>query len=233
MWMIFILIFLAALIAYFLKKIDLKGAIAGIILATTIMFGIGIEGLSALAIFFILGSLATSWEKDKKNQYNLAQENDGKRGIINVLANGGPAFILSILSLQFPIYQYHFGMMVMTSFAAACSDTLSSELGTAYGKKYFSIINFKSAKRGMDGAISAQGIIFGVLGSAVIGSISWLNDQNLTVFTIITISGFLGNLMDSVLGATWQKRGWLNNHTVNLLSICFAVFNSFILYIVL
>jgi len=222
-WLISIFIITVATVAYTFKKIDLGGAIAGIILALIIWFGVGSQGLLALAVFFVLGTFATSWGKSKKIHYKLAQENDGKRGIVHVMANGSPALILSIFALIFPSYQNQLGLMVMAGFATACSDTLSSELGTVYGEKYISIISFKPAKRGADGAISIQGILFGIFGSAAIGSISWIAGQNIRVFVLITVCGIFGNLMDSVLGASWQKRGWLNNHTVNLLSICISL----------
>jgi uncharacterized membrane protein len=35
---------------------------------------------------------------------------------------------------------------------------------------------------------------------------------------IVVLSGFLGTVVDSLLGATLERRGWLTNDLVNLLS---------------
>jgi uncharacterized membrane protein len=85
----------------------------------------------------------------------LAQENEGKRSIRNVLANGGVAGILSFIAFILPEYHFTLFTMAIASFAVACSDTLSSELGNVYGRNYFNIISWKSAPRGVDGAVSA------------------------------------------------------------------------------
>jgi uncharacterized membrane protein len=39
---------------------------------------------------------------------------------------------------------------------------------------------------------------------------------------IVLYAGFLGSLADSVLGAALERRGWLNNEWVNLLSTAAA-----------
>lgn len=204
-----------AILGFVFKKIDLLGAFSGAILAYIIWIGGGPESLLALFLFFVLGSLASSWKKSVKNQYKLAQENDGERGISNVLANGGIAGILSIISLVFPEHQEILKLMIIASFATACSDTFSSEFGNIYGKKYFNIINFKSAVRGIDGAISIQGLVFGLLGSALIAASTFPFYHDYKVVFILTFTGLLGNLADSILGATLQHRGYLNNHQVN------------------
>ena len=35
---------------------------------------------------------------------------------------------------------------------------------------------------------------------------------------VIIYAGFLGTVIDSVLGALFERRGWINNDLVNLLS---------------
>ena len=183
-----------------------------------IWHGGGSESLLALFLFFVFGSIASNWRKDKKSQYKLAQENDGKRGISNVLANGGVAGLLSVFVLFYPEYHHLITPMIIAVFATACSDTLSSELGNVYGKKYFTITNFKPATRGIDGAVSLQGLWFGLAGSLLIASSTFLFYNDYRILLVITISGLSGNIVDSILGATIQRLGIINNHQVNFLA---------------
>ncbi len=211
-------IVLTAILGFISKKIDFNGAITGSVLAMIIFFGAGLESLIALLIFFVLGSYASSWKKDIKKQFSLTQENEGKRGIANALANGGTAVLLSIIAILATDYQHIISMMIIASFATACSDTLSSELGNIYGKKYFNIVTLKSSIRGLDGAISKQGLWFGVLGSLAVELSTFAFQKDYKLIFILTVSGFLGNIIDSVLGATLQRRRYLNNHHVNFLA---------------
>ena len=207
-----------AILSYVFKKIDFKGAMLGAIMAILIFFGGGLECLLALFLFFIFGSYASSWKKDKKKLYKLVQENDGKRGISNVLANNGVAAALSLLAIIFSNFHDILLIMIMASFATACSDTLSSELGNVYGKRYYNIITLKSSKRGLDGVVSIPGLWFGVIGSLIIALTSFPFHQDYKLILIITISGFSGNIIDSFLGASLQRKGYVNNHQVNFLA---------------
>ena len=207
-----------AILSYVFKKIDFKGAMLGAILAILIFFGGGLECLLALFLFFIFGSYASSWKKDKKKLYKLVQENDGKRSISNVLANSGVAAVLSLLAIIVSNFHDILLIMIMASFATACSDTLSSELGNVYGKRYYNIITLKSSKRGLDGVVSIPGLWFGVIGSLIIALSSFPFHQDYKLILIITISGFSGNIIDSFLGASLQRKGYVNNHQVNFLA---------------
>ncbi|MCK5704029.1 MAG: DUF92 domain-containing protein, partial [Cyclobacteriaceae bacterium] len=48
---------------------------------------------------------------------------------------------------------------------------------------------------------------------------------------IITVSGFSGNILDSVLGATLQQNGYINNHQVNFLATLFGSLFCLLLFI--
>lgn len=143
-------ILFAATIGFILKKINFGGAIAGVLLAVIIFYGGGLQSLLALLIFFVARSFASSWKKDLKNQYHVAQDNKGIRGVPNVLANGGIAGLLSIIALFFTDYNHLITLMIIASFATACSDTLSSELGNIYGNRYVNIVTLKTSIRGVD-----------------------------------------------------------------------------------
>lgn len=206
---------ITASLALYWKKLDFQGAISGIGLALIIWAGIGESALIALFLFFILGTAASSWQKERKKVMQLAEKNDGERGISNVFSNGGVAGLLSLGALIFPDHQYFLTVMAISSLSTACSDTLSSELGNVYGSKYFSIVSLKTGKRGIDGVVSNEGLLFGLAGSACIGSLAFFYDMTMTEFMIISIAGFSGNIIDSFLGATLQKKGRLSNNQVN------------------
>ena len=112
--------------------------------------------------------------------------------------------------------------MMAAAFSSATADTLSSELGSLYGRKFYNILSFKKDTRGLDGVISVEGTLFGVIGSmliAVVYSAGFGWGEN---FFLIIIAGTIGNLADSLLGALWERKRLLHNDVVNFLNTLIA-----------
>ncbi len=206
------------------RKITMVGAIIGIMLTCLLMLAFGWIGLLAIGVFFAFGTLASSWEKKAKTALKLAEANEGKRSYENVLANAGVPAILALVAWTLPGHDQLYTIMMLACFAAALSDTISSEVGNVKGKRFFNIVSLKKGVRGEDGVISWEGSISGLMGSALIALLYpiFYSEQALLVWLLITLSGFSGNLTDSVLGALLQKRGFMNNHTVNFFNTLFA-----------
>lgn len=146
----------------------------------------------------------------------MAQERGGQRTLGQVFANGGVAGVLGLLALFFPQEKDLLAAMIAAVFSSALADTLSSELGSLYGRRFFNILTLKQEKRGLDGVVSLEGTAIGVLGSLLVALIygagyGW--DQR--VFWIV-IAGTAGNLVDSILGATLERKGIINNDLVNV-----------------
>lgn len=149
------------------------------------------------------------------------------------------------------------GIAIMASFACVNGDTWASELGVLSKKDPVLITTFKTVPRGTNGGVSAFGLFVSFAGGIFIGLFYYIGtllfvDSDLLIdsppqYPIILlggISGFIGSLLDSLLGATMQFSGQtvdgfitedieekvvkisgrkiLNNHSVNLLSSLFT-----------
>jgi uncharacterized protein (TIGR00297 family) len=200
--MICILLFVAAAISYFLRKLTPLGAFTGWLVAVLLYLGAGYIGISLLAAFFILASMATKG----KGQCRTAGQ---------VIANGGVAAILGLCAWVWPQYQSLFQLMIAGSLGSATADTLSSELGTTYGKRFVNIITLKKDQRGLDGVVSIEGTLIGLLGAAIIAIVYCLSNGWGIALADIVAAGLIGNVIDSVLGATLERRGFIGNNVVN------------------
>jgi uncharacterized protein (TIGR00297 family) len=88
-----------------------------------------------------------------------------------VLANGGVAALCGLLIWLIPSPGYPLIILLAAALSSATADTLSSELGTVYGRRFYNIISFKPDEKGRDGVISLEGTMTGIAGSAVIAVI--------------------------------------------------------------
>ena len=201
------------------KKLTVMAALAGGLLAGIIFTGAGFTGIWLLAAFFILGVSATGWKFNIKTKDGLAEKRQGKRNAGQVLANAGVAALLALLAIYNTADAAMLNLMLAAGFSAATADTLSSELGNIYGRRYYHILSFKKMQRGVNGAVSIQGTVAGILGSAVIALVYALGTGwNAPHFLIIIVAGTAGNIADSILGLTLENKGLLNNNAVNFLN---------------
>jgi uncharacterized protein (TIGR00297 family) len=208
--LIFLLTGVAASI--FFKKLTVTAAITGGILGWLIYAGGGYRGLSLIVVFFILGTAATSWKKKEKLSIRANAGHQSTRTTGQVIANAGVAALTGLLAVLFPSWRDLFQLMMAGSLSAAMADTLSSELGMVYGRRFYHILTWKPDEKGQDGVVSLEGLLIGIIGSAVIALIA--NNH----FWLIVIAGTIGNLADSLLGALFERQGRISNNTVNLLN---------------
>jgi uncharacterized protein (TIGR00297 family) len=198
------------------KKLTPAAALTGGIIGALVYAGSSYTGLLLLALFFILGTAATSWKKKEKSRIKGNAAHQPTRNAGQVIANGGVAAILGALAALIPAYRSLFSLLLAASLSSATADTLSSELGMIYGRRHFNILTGKQDTRGLDGVISLEGLLIGLAGSAVI-AIAYGRS-----FFIILLAGLIGNLADSFLGATLERKGVLSNDAVNFLNTAIA-----------
>lgn len=229
---VYVILLGAAIWSYVSGKLTFAGSVTGAAIGFIIFNGAGLACFVMLTFFFTAGSAATKWQRDKKTLMNAADTHKGRRTAWQVLANGGVAALLGLLAWLKPEYTSLAQLMIAGSFAAATADTLSSELGTVYGSRFYNILTLKKDTRGLDGVISFEGTLIGIAGAFAIAVIYSLCFGWGAHLLWIVFAGFTGNVADSLLGATLERRGVIGNNTVNTLNtavgaaVCFILANS-------
>ena len=199
------------------KKLTVAGALTGALLGYILYIGGGYAGLAMMTIFFVLGTAATSWKKSEKRALKPDEGAEQTRTAGQVLANAGAAGMAAMGAWLIPSRADLFQLMIAGAFASATADTLSSELGMVYGRRFFNIVTWRPDRKGLDGVVSMEGLLIGVAGSLVIAGVYAIGVRRFGMkeTAVILIAGTIGNLCDSVLGAVMERKGFLSNDAVN------------------
>ena len=202
---IYLLISAAILFAaYRLHAITPDGMVAAILTALT-LYALGGMWLGiSLLVFFILGSAVSRLKNERKRRAEKIQEEGGARNWKQVLCNSLPACILIWLAFIFP-EQKIFALLAFSVFSAAAADTFSSEIGMLSKGKAFNILTGKPVQNGLSGGVTWAGLSAGLLGSVLL-SLLVLPQYSLRDMLFVAFLGFLGSVIDSVLGAALQRK---------------------------
>ncbi len=229
-WIVLALLGCGMVLSVATGKLTLSGAITGGLLGMAIFLGAGYTGLVLLGLFFILGTAATSWKLKYKQTLSLAETNKGRRTAGQAFANAGVAAILGVAAWAYPDHDGLFQLMLAASFASATADTLSSELGNVYGRRFYNVITGQRDTRGLNGVISLEGTGFGIIGSLIMGLLYGYGFGWSGQVVGVIVAGIIGNFSDSILGATLERRGYLKNDAVNFLNTLVAALVGLVFY---
>jgi len=183
-------------------------------------------------VLLLLTSLATRAGRRRKENLGTAESRRGRQAS-QVAANLGVAAIAANPMVQSWLIEHgwvHHRIAPTVVFALglaalseAAADTISSEVGQVLSGHPRMITTFRKAAPGTDGAISLSGTAVGILAAgAVAVSGTWALGGDEKLFLLSWSAGVFGLFFDSLLGATVELRGWLNNDAVNFLSTASA-----------
>jgi len=217
-YLVYILLFIGAALSVVAKKLTIPGALLGFVVGVLTYIGGGYTGIAMLALFFVMGSWATGRGLKKKQELGFAEVDKGRRTAGQVFANGGVAAITGGLAWYYPSFTHTLQLMMAGSLAAATADTLSSELGTILGRRFYNVVTFRKDERGLDGVISLEGTLAGATGAVLIALVYSIEHTWNMELIWIAIAGVTGNFIDSLLGATLERRRFIDNNTVNFMN---------------
>ncbi len=196
---LFMIVSILFSLAYYLNFLSPSGYYSGFLMASIITFLGGLKFLAPLALFFILSSLLSILSNDK----NITIK--PKRNIIQVYANGGIGLLICCFNYFNPTDMNYY--LFLSSISAAISDTWATEIGKFSKSDPVSIINLKKVSKGYSGGITFIGLLGSILGPIILILPCWLFYHfSLKLFLLIVIIGFLGSILDSIIGATLQVK---------------------------
>ena len=167
---------------------------------------------------FVLTWAATRFGRSQKQRMGLAEDKRG-RNAAQVAANLGAAGLGAALALIHPLPGSFYAVVVVAALAEATADTLASELGEVLGGPPLLVTTFARVAPGTDGAVSLTGTLAGMAGAILVVLVAVATLGLGRGAAVCALSGAVSGLfIDSLLGATAERRGWLNNDAVNFLS---------------
>lgn len=200
-----------ALLAWLAHGVDLSGAFAGAAIAF-ILAAHDLRLFSVLLLIFALTLAATRLGSRRKQRLHTAEARTG-RTASQVAANLGVAAVVVMMA------RANWSVLALAALAEVAADTSSSEVGLSFPGKTVLITTGRAVAPGVDGAISLHGTASALVAAGVIALASrGLGLVSTKQAAIVLYAGFLGSIIDSLLGALFERRGLLNNDAVNLLS---------------
>ena len=202
-----------ALLARALRGVDRSGMLAGGAACFLLFAGAGPSAFAVLASLFLLTWVATRFGYRRKQDLGVAERGDG-RNAWQVLANLAAA---ALGSVAFGVTGNRAWLLaIAAALAEAATDTVASEIGQTRSQTAVLITTWKPVAAGTDGGITVAGTIAGIAAGVVIATVAAGSGMiPHAQLWIPATTGFVGMLVDSVLGATLQRRGRMNNEAVN------------------
>ena len=209
------------------RGVSPSGAAAGALVSFLLYVSAGAGAFVVLVCVFVLALITTRLGYSRKERLGTAEKSDG-RTASQVFANLAAGTAATIL------FAVRGGAIYLLAFAAAlaeaAADTVSSEYGQAHSEHARLITTWQLVPAGTDGGITVAGTCAGAAAALIVSVMS--ASVRLIPWSWVTLSaltGTVGMLLDSVLGAWLERRKFLTNDTVNFASTLLAAITALFL----
>ena len=219
-----------SVISYRLRLLTASGSVASFLMGVVIgSFG-SIDWLVILIVFALSGFLVTRFKFELKKRKGVQEGKKGERTWKNVAANGlVPALIALGAWALGQQGSAAADLAYLTAVSVAASDTIASELGVL-SNRTFLITTMKRVAVGTNGGVSAYGTAWAFIGAIFASILGWLLlfpwgtvDGRILIPILM---GFLGCNIDSLVGATLERRGMVGKLGTNMISMALGALGS-------
>jgi uncharacterized protein (TIGR00297 family) len=213
---------LVAWIGHRARTVTVAGAVSGAIIGTTIAVATGWAGWSLLLLTFLTAAVSSRVGGQRKALLGIAEARGGRRGAGNALANTGLAAVAAMMSILTTSRDPAL-IAFVAALTAGGSDTVASEIGKAWGRQAYLVTTQRAVRPGTPGAISLEGTAAGVAAACLLAAFAVA--VGLIPFGAlipVVVGATLGAFAESVLAATLEGPGILNNDLLNFLNTAIA-----------
>jgi uncharacterized protein (TIGR00297 family) len=199
-----------------------SSGVAGAVIVGTLIFGLGGWEWGVLLIAFFISSSALSFYRSRDKE-GLAEKfaKGHQRDLSQALANGGMAALLAVLSKSLALLgKGREGILWFVACAGAMAavnaDTWATESGVLSSRPPRLITTGRQVEVGTSGGVTWLGTAASLGGAFFIGLLGGVGALSVghgwasagVLLLAATVSGLVGSLFDSLLGATVQAMYW-------------------------
>lgn len=191
------------------RALTWSGASAAAIVGT-VAVAAGWNWGALLLAYFVATTLVSRIGADRKRARTAdVIDKAGARDATQVMANGFPFLFCASMAMIRP---GPFGSVWMAagaaSLAASAADTWATEIGTLAGQPPRSILSWRRLPIGASGGVTAVGWAAAIAGAAFVSAVALAAGSGTSAFPWILLGGIGGAVMDSLIGASIQRRSW-------------------------
>ena len=218
-----------ASLGYRARTVSVSGTIAGALIGIAIWIGGGGAAWALLFASFFVATATSRVGLDQKAGLGIEEEHGGRRGAGNAIANCGVAVAAAIAAVTTP-YLGASLFALTAALTAGGSDTVASEIGKAWGRSTFLVTTFRRVPAGTPGAMSLEGTVAGIVAAFALAAFAaMLRLVPPIAIPLLVVGATAGALVESLLGATLEGPGILNNDMLNFINTAVAAAVSLVL----
>lgn len=187
------------------KALTLWGALEAVVLIMgAAVFGKWYGLVFLLAVYYLIAGIDKMLKPKTEGIIQTMHQKSGPRDHIQVLSNGLPALICIVIFGITGQRPWLVGYSV--ALTEAFADSMASDVGVLSRRSPVSICRFRKVPRGLSGGVSLWGTGAGLVGALFCGGLCWLFHRDPIEAVTVAGFGFLGCIIDSILGDLVQEK---------------------------